>query len=134
MKRTKRFGMPVSLSEEEKCNSRVERYPFLYPPTSLFGTTSAVDGLDSSKQSEDLKRKATVSYSRSMDDEYEKLIKRMNPPRVVDSANKHGILLEVVTNLNLVVTKAYICSDGGWFMDEKEADPDCKLSFAKDTL
>ncbi|KAL6573542.1 ACT domain-containing protein acr4 [Orobanche hederae] len=69
-----------------------------------------------------------------MDDEYEKLIKRMNPPRVVidnetcknatviqvDSANKHGILLEVVqilTDLNLVVTKAYICSDGGWFMD-----------------
>ncbi|KAI3452930.1 hypothetical protein Pfo_009593 [Paulownia fortunei] len=38
----------------------------------------------------------------------------------VDSANKHGILLEVVqvlTDLNLVITKAYICSDGGWFMD-----------------
>ncbi|GFP95314.1 act domain-containing protein acr4 [Phtheirospermum japonicum] len=38
----------------------------------------------------------------------------------VDSANKQGILLEVVqvlTDLNLVVTKAYICSDGGWFMD-----------------
>ncbi|KAL3631264.1 ACT domain-containing protein acr4 [Castilleja foliolosa] len=69
-----------------------------------------------------------------MDDEYEKFIRRMNPPRVdidndssksatiikVDSANKQGILLEVVqvlTDLNLVVTKAYICSDGGWFMD-----------------
>ncbi|CAI9096414.1 OLC1v1032560C3 [Oldenlandia corymbosa var. corymbosa] len=69
-----------------------------------------------------------------MDDEYEKFIKRMNPPRVVvdnescknatviqvDSANKHGILLEVVqvlTDLNLMITKAYICSDGGWFMD-----------------
>nr|GMC51790.1 ACT domain-containing protein ACR4-like isoform X1 [Ipomoea batatas] len=77
---------------------------------------------------------ATVSYSQNMDDEYEKLIRRMNPPRVVidneacknatviqvDSANKHGILLEVVqilTDLNLIVTKAYICSDGGWFMD-----------------
>lgn len=38
----------------------------------------------------------------------------------VDSANKHGILLEVVqilTDLNLIVTKAYISSDGGWFMD-----------------
>ncbi|KAL6570964.1 ACT domain-containing protein acr4 [Orobanche gracilis] len=82
---------------------------------------------------------ATVSYSQSMDDEYEKLIKRMNPPRVVidnkscknatviqvDSANKHGILLEVVqilTDLNLVVTKAYICSDGGWFMDDHDGN------------
>lgn len=38
----------------------------------------------------------------------------------VDSANKHGILLEVIqvlTDLNLMITKAYICSDGGWFMD-----------------
>ncbi|KAI4339653.1 hypothetical protein MLD38_024570 [Melastoma candidum] len=69
-----------------------------------------------------------------MDDEYEKLIRRMNPPRVVvdndssaeatviqvESLNKHGILLEVVqvlTDMNLVITKAYISSDGGWFMD-----------------
>ncbi|XP_073131413.1 ACT domain-containing protein ACR4-like isoform X1 [Henckelia pumila] len=98
-----------------------------------------------------------------MDDEYEKFIRRMNPPRVVidnescknatviqvclaldsgfvsefirfsifdffrvrvlvqvDSANKHGILLEVVQvliDLNLIITKAYITSDGGWFMD-----------------
>lgn len=38
----------------------------------------------------------------------------------VDSANEHGILLEVVqvlTDLNLTITKAYISSDGGWFMD-----------------
>ncbi|XP_057777450.1 ACT domain-containing protein ACR4-like isoform X2 [Salvia miltiorrhiza] len=77
---------------------------------------------------------ASVSFSNDMDDEYEKLIRRMNPPRVVidnescknatviqvDSANKQGILLEVVqvlTDLNLMITKAYICSDGGWFMD-----------------
>lgn len=75
-----------------------------------------------------------MSYSHDSDDEYEKLIRRMNPPRVVidneacknatvirvDSANKHGILLEVVqvlTDLNLIVTKAYISSDGCWFMD-----------------
>lgn len=75
-----------------------------------------------------------MSFSRNMDDEYEKFIRRMNPPRVVidndscktatviqvDSANKHGILLEVVqvlTDLNLIITKAYISSDGGWFMD-----------------
>ncbi|KAL6529059.1 ACT domain [Orobanche hederae] len=58
---------------------------------------------------------------------------------LVDSANKHGIILEVVqilTDLNPVVTKAYICSDGGWFMDDcikkKQPDPDCKLSFAED--
>ena len=40
----------------------------------------------------------------------------------VDSANKQGILLEVVqvlTDLNLIITKAYISSDGGWFMDGK---------------
>ncbi|XP_030527532.1 ACT domain-containing protein ACR6-like isoform X1 [Rhodamnia argentea] len=69
-----------------------------------------------------------------MDDEYAKLIRRMNPPRVVidnkscedatviqvDSVNKHGILLEVVQvliDMNLTITKAYISSDGGWFMD-----------------
>uniref|UniRef100_A0A2P2KU23 ACT domain-containing protein ACR n=1 Tax=Rhizophora mucronata TaxID=61149 RepID=A0A2P2KU23_RHIMU len=69
-----------------------------------------------------------------MDDEYSKLIRRMNPPRVfidndtcedatviqVDSFNKHGILLEVVqvlTDMNLTITKAYITSDCGWFMD-----------------
>ncbi|KAK9707136.1 hypothetical protein RND81_07G174800 [Saponaria officinalis] len=77
---------------------------------------------------------ANMTFSQDMDDEYEKLIRRMNPPRVVidnescknatviqvDSANRHGILLEVVqilTDLNLVITKAYISSDGGWFMD-----------------
>ncbi|KAL3829464.1 hypothetical protein ACJIZ3_018266 [Penstemon smallii] len=69
-----------------------------------------------------------------MDDEFAKLIRRINPPRVVidndscedatviqvDRINKHGILLEVVqvlTDLNLVIKKAYISSDGGWFMD-----------------
>lgn len=69
-----------------------------------------------------------------IDDEYEKLVIRMNPPRVtvdntssrkatlvkVDSANKHGSLLEVVqvlTDLNLTISRAYISSDGEWFMD-----------------
>ncbi len=40
----------------------------------------------------------------------------------MDSANRHGILLEVVqalTDLELTITKAYISSDGGWFMDGK---------------
>ncbi|KAL9246042.1 hypothetical protein vseg_019625 [Gypsophila vaccaria] len=69
-----------------------------------------------------------------MENVYEKLIRRLHPPRVVidndscddatifrvDSVNKHGILLQVVqvlTDINLVIKKAYISSDGGWFMD-----------------
>lgn len=38
----------------------------------------------------------------------------------VDSTNKNGILLEMVqvlTDLDLVISKAYISSDGVWFMD-----------------
>ncbi|KAE9596792.1 hypothetical protein Lal_00007277 [Lupinus albus] len=67
-------------------------------------------------------------------DEYEKLIIRMSTPRVVidnavcptatlvkvDSARRHGILLdavEVLTDLNLLIKKAYISCDGRWFMD-----------------
>lgn len=40
----------------------------------------------------------------------------------VDSMNKPGILLEVVqvlSDLDLTISKAYISSDGGWFMDGK---------------
>lgn len=75
-----------------------------------------------------------MSSSLVVDDEYEKLVLRMNPPRVtvdnasdkkatlikVDSANKRGSLLEVaqvLTDLNLVIRRAYISSDGEWFMD-----------------
>ncbi|GKC94659.1 ACT domain-containing protein ACR1, partial [Tanacetum coccineum] len=42
------------------------------------------------------------------------------PGAHVDSANKHGILLamvQVLTDLDLVISKSYICSDGRWFMD-----------------
>ncbi|KAK9063550.1 hypothetical protein SSX86_017420 [Deinandra increscens subsp. villosa] len=72
--------------------------------------------------------------SLDVDYEFEKLVNRMHPPRVtvdhttdknstlikVDSANKRGSLLEVVqvlTDLNLLIKRAYISSDGGWFMD-----------------
>ncbi|KAL8039537.1 hypothetical protein ABFX02_10G042800 [Erythranthe guttata] len=48
MKRAERFGMPVNLSEQEKRNSRAER----------FGTAPGIDVVDSSKSSEELKRKA----------------------------------------------------------------------------
>ncbi|OWM76234.1 ACT domain-containing protein ACR4-like [Punica granatum] len=70
----------------------------------------------------------------AVDDEFEKLVRRVNPPRVtvdndsskkatlvkVDSANKRGSLLEVVqvlTDMNLLIRRAYISSDGEWFMD-----------------
>ena len=40
----------------------------------------------------------------------------------VHSSNRHGILLEIVqifTDLDLRILKAFISSDGGWFMDGK---------------
>lgn len=40
----------------------------------------------------------------------------------MDCVNKDGILLQVVqvlTDLNLFIRKAYITSDGSWFMDGK---------------
>lgn len=43
----------------------------------------------------------------------------------MDSVNRHGILLEVIqflVDLNLVITKAYISSDGGYLMDGKSAN------------
>ncbi|PRQ48244.1 putative [Protein-PII] uridylyltransferase [Rosa chinensis] len=75
-----------------------------------------------------------IIYQPYIDPEYECLIERIYPPWVcidndtckdctlvkVDSANKHGILLEMVqvlTDLDLVISKSYISSDGGWFMD-----------------
>lgn len=73
-------------------------------------------------------------YMPYFDPDYDSLIERIHPPRVcvdndtchdctlvkVDSANKNGILLEMVqvlTDLDLVISKSYISSDGGWFMD-----------------
>ncbi|KAJ6821932.1 putative ACT domain-containing protein ACR8 [Iris pallida] len=67
-------------------------------------------------------------------DEYQKLVIRMNTPRVVvdnaasssatlvkvDSARNHAFLLDtvqVLTDLNLSVVKAYITSDGAYSMD-----------------
>ncbi|XP_071693819.1 ACT domain-containing protein ACR1-like [Rutidosis leptorrhynchoides] len=75
-----------------------------------------------------------MGYSSYVNPELESLVDRIHPPRVcidndsyqdctlvkVDSANKHGILLATVqalTDLDLVISKSYICSDGRWFMD-----------------
>jgi hypothetical protein len=48
----------------------------------------------------------------------------------VDSANKYGTLLEVVqvlTDLKLTINRAYISSDGEWFMDgECRCLPPCR--------
>ncbi|KAI4974754.1 hypothetical protein ZWY2020_048361 [Hordeum vulgare] len=77
---------------------------------------------------------ARGSRSNEIVDEFQKLVINMNPPRVtvdntsdmtatlvkVDSANKYGTLLEVVqvlTDLKLAINRAYISSDGEWFMD-----------------
>ncbi|WVZ09215.1 hypothetical protein V8G54_013745, partial [Vigna mungo] len=75
-----------------------------------------------------------ICYHAHIDREIESLIERIHPPRVcidndscrdctvvkVDSANRKGILLEMVqvlTDLDLIISKSYISSDGGWFMD-----------------
>ncbi|TKY55597.1 ACT domain-containing protein ACR1 [Spatholobus suberectus] len=75
-----------------------------------------------------------IIYQPHIDREIESLIERIHPPRVcidndscrdctvvkIDSANRHGILLEMVqvlTDLDLVISKSYISSDGGWLMD-----------------
>ncbi|KAI4383454.1 hypothetical protein MLD38_009288 [Melastoma candidum] len=75
-----------------------------------------------------------VAYQPYIDPEYDSLIERIYPASVsidnetyqdctlvkVDSANKNGILLEMVqvlTDLDLVISKSYISSDGEWFMD-----------------
>ncbi|KZV36811.1 hypothetical protein F511_22846 [Dorcoceras hygrometricum] len=75
-----------------------------------------------------------ISYKPNIHPEFEELMERIHPPRVsidndtfpdltlvkVDSTNKHGILLEIVqvlTDLDLVILKSYVSSDGGWLMD-----------------
>ncbi|KAI5417889.1 hypothetical protein KIW84_042497 [Lathyrus oleraceus] len=73
-------------------------------------------------------------YQPHIEREIESHIERIHPPRVcidndscryctvvkIDRANKHGILLEMVqalTDLDLIISKSYISSDGGWLMD-----------------
>jgi UTP:GlnB (protein PII) uridylyltransferase len=49
----------------------------------------------------------------------------------VDSVNRDGVLLEMVqllTDLDLVISKSYISSDGGWLMDGKTFSLDSLLS------
>ncbi|KAK3006371.1 hypothetical protein RJ639_017482 [Escallonia herrerae] len=81
-----------------------------------------------------------ITYKPYFDPDFESLMERINAPRVcidndtchdctlvkVDSAKKHGILLDMVqvlTDLDLVISKSYICSDGVWFMDGRDVKP-----------
>ncbi|RCV30305.1 hypothetical protein SETIT_6G083800v2 [Setaria italica] len=52
-------------------------------------------------------------------DEYEKLVIRMNTPRVVidNAVCPTATLVQVLADLDLSINKAYISSDGRWFMD-----------------
>ncbi|KAL6582598.1 hypothetical protein OROMI_004676 [Orobanche minor] len=66
---------------------------------------------------------ATMSYSLSMDDDYEKLIKGMNPLRVVldnESCKNVAVIQKLFRSLPMSILwlPNLICSDGGWFMDE----------------
>ncbi|XP_031480139.1 ACT domain-containing protein ACR3-like isoform X2 [Nymphaea colorata] len=75
-----------------------------------------------------------IIYPPYVDPQFQTLFERIHSPRVcidndtcrdctlvkVDSANKHGLLLEMVqvlTDLDLVISKSYVSSDGGWLMD-----------------
>ncbi|KAL2348295.1 hypothetical protein Fmac_002295 [Flemingia macrophylla] len=55
----------------------------------------------------------------------------------VDSANRKGILLEMVqvlTDLDLIISKSYISSDGGWFMDVFHVTDEAGKKLADETL
>ncbi|CAJ2635246.1 unnamed protein product [Trifolium pratense] len=75
-----------------------------------------------------------IIYQPHINREIESHIERIHPPRVcidndscryctvvkIDRANKHGILLEMIQaliDLDLIISKSYISSDGGWLMD-----------------
>ncbi|KAK4481036.1 hypothetical protein RD792_011905 [Penstemon davidsonii] len=84
MKRAERFGTTVQLSEEEKRNSRAERFSILVLLYGVlvfvflwFGTVPAVSGVDSSKKSEELKKKSRaerfgIAQSAPADEEVKK--------------------------------------------------------------
>ncbi len=57
-----------------------------------------------------------------------------NVKKQFHSANRHRILLSVVqvlTDLELAISKAYISSDGGWFMDGMYAAPHAIFTLSK---
>lgn len=51
--------------------------------------------------------------------------------------NRDGVLLEMVqllTDLDLVISKSYISSDGGWLMDGKDLSSSRFLSICFDNI
>ncbi|KAI3889981.1 hypothetical protein MKW92_035251 [Papaver armeniacum] len=92
-----------------------------------------------------------TGYKPYFDPNYESLIERIHPPRVcvdnetctdctlvkVDRANKHEILVEMVqvlTDLDLLISKSYISSDGGWCMDVFHVTDQLGHKLTDDTL
>ncbi|KAL5181628.1 ACT domain-containing protein ACR1 [Glycine soja] len=92
-----------------------------------------------------------ICYHAHIDREIESLIERIHPPRVciendscpdctvvkVDSANRKGILLEMVqvlTDLDLIISKSYISSDGGWCMDVFHVTDEAGKKLTDETL
>ncbi|KAK7406429.1 hypothetical protein VNO78_08053 [Psophocarpus tetragonolobus] len=92
-----------------------------------------------------------ICYQAHIDREIESLIERIHPPRIcidndscqdctvvkVDSANRKGILLEMVqvlTDLDLIISKSYISSDGGWFMDVFHVTDEAGKKLTDETL
>ncbi|KAI3996811.1 hypothetical protein MKX01_041111 [Papaver californicum] len=93
----------------------------------------------------------TTGYKPYFDPDYESLIERIHPPRVfvdnetcedcslvkVDSKNKQEILLEMVqilTDLDLLISKSYISSDGEWCMDVFHVTDQLGHKLTDDTL
>ncbi|KAG5144756.1 hypothetical protein JHK84_030299 [Glycine max] len=92
-----------------------------------------------------------ICYHAHIDREIESLLERIHPPRVcidndscrdctvvkVDSANRKGILLEMVqvlTDLDLIISKSYISSDGGWCMDVFHVTDEAGKKLTDETL
>ncbi|KAI3968046.1 hypothetical protein MKW92_047615 [Papaver armeniacum] len=92
-----------------------------------------------------------IGYKPYFDPNYESMIERIHPPRVcvdnetctdctlvkVDRANKHEILVEMVqvlTDLDLLISKSYISSDGGWCMDVFHVTDQLGHKLTDDTL
>ncbi|KAI3980397.1 hypothetical protein MKX01_003936 [Papaver californicum] len=94
---------------------------------------------------------STTGYKPYFDPDYESLIERIHSPRVfvdnetckdcslvkINSPNKQEILLEMVqilTDLDLTISKSYISSDGDWCMDVFHVTDQLGHKLTDDTL
>ncbi|KAF1873399.1 hypothetical protein Lal_00027437 [Lupinus albus] len=60
-----------------------------------------------------------IFYQPHIDPEIESLIERIHPPRVCieNDSCRNCSVVKVLTDLDLNISRSYISSDGGWFMD-----------------